>query len=62
MGQTVVVSRRSSLEWGVAPAIERLSAVLPVSEQRTFPRLNHFGPDQKGPREVAQVVEAFFLA
>lgn len=51
---------RSGLTW-VAPAIERLSEVLPVSERRGFPKLNHFGPDQKGPREVAQAVKQYFL-
>src|SRR5262249_29234239 len=52
---------RSGLEW-VAPALERLSRVLPASELKTFPKLDHFGPDQHGPREVAQAVNAFFLA
>jgi hypothetical protein len=56
-----MVGGKSNLRW-VAPAIERLSEVLPVSEQKSFPALNHFGPDQKGPSEVAQAVEAFFLA
>jgi hypothetical protein len=45
-----------------APAMERLTDVLPLSEQKSLPALNHFGPDQKGPREVAHAVETFFLA
>ena len=51
---------RSGLTW-VAPAIERLAEVLPASEPREFPRLDHFGPDQKGPREVAEAVKQYFL-
>jgi pimeloyl-ACP methyl ester carboxylesterase len=51
---------RSGLTW-VAPAIKRLSEVLPASELRGFPKLNHFAPDQKGPREVAEAVKQYFL-
>ncbi|HYY80454.1 MAG TPA: alpha/beta hydrolase [Actinomycetes bacterium] len=51
---------RSGLAW-VAPAIERLTEVLPVSEPREFPKLDHLGPDQKGPREVAEAVKQYFL-
>ncbi len=42
-------------------AMERLAAVLPRSETREFPKLNHFGIDQKGPQEVARAVSDFFL-
>jgi hypothetical protein len=28
----------------------------------TFPKLNHFGPDEKGPAEVAEAVTAFLLS
>jgi pimeloyl-ACP methyl ester carboxylesterase len=41
--------------------MERLAAVLPRSETRAFPRLDHFGIDQKAPQEVARVVSAYFL-
>jgi pimeloyl-ACP methyl ester carboxylesterase len=51
---------RSGLAW-VAAAIDRLAEVLPASEPREFPKLDHFGPDQKGPREVAQAVKQYFL-
>lgn len=51
---------RSGLIW-VAPAIDRLAEVLPVSEPRAFPKLTHFGLDQKGPREVAEAVRQYFL-
>jgi hypothetical protein len=51
---------RSDLSW-VAPAIERLHDALPASQTRRFPNLNHFGPDQNGPREVAEAVKQYFL-
>jgi pimeloyl-ACP methyl ester carboxylesterase len=51
---------RSGLTW-VPPAIDRLAEVLPASEPRAFPKLDHFGPDQTGPREVAEAVRQYFL-
>lgn len=42
-------------------SMEQLAAVLPRSETRKFPKLDHFGIDKKGPREVAQAVSAYFL-
>jgi pimeloyl-ACP methyl ester carboxylesterase len=41
--------------------MERLAAVLPRSETRAFPKLDHFGIDQRAPQEVARVVGAYFL-
>jgi pimeloyl-ACP methyl ester carboxylesterase len=41
--------------------MERLAAVLPRSEIYAFPRLDHFGINQKAPQEVARVIGAFFL-
>jgi hypothetical protein len=41
--------------------LQRLAEELPVSEPRAFPKLDHFGPDQKGPLEIAQAVEQYFL-
>jgi pimeloyl-ACP methyl ester carboxylesterase len=52
---------RSDSAW-VHVARERLTAVLPRSQTRVFPKLDHFGIDQKAPREVAKAVSAFFLA
>jgi pimeloyl-ACP methyl ester carboxylesterase len=42
-------------------AIERLPTVIPQSETRKFPKLDHFGIDQRAPREVAMAVGEFFL-
>jgi len=42
-------------------AMERLAAVLPRSETREFPKLDHFGIDQKAPQAVARAVSAYFL-
>jgi pimeloyl-ACP methyl ester carboxylesterase len=41
--------------------MERLAAVIPHSETRVFPKLDHFGIDQRAPQEVAGVVSASFL-
>ncbi len=49
---------RSNLPW-VAPAFDRLTQILPAARVHTFPKLDHFGPDEKGPAEVAEAVSAF---
>jgi len=46
----------------VTLAIARLSAVLLHAETKVFPRLDHFGIDQKAPAEVAETVGGFFQA
>jgi pimeloyl-ACP methyl ester carboxylesterase len=46
----------------VAPAFDRLTEVLPSARVHTFPKLNHFGPHQKGPADVAKAVTAFLLS
>jgi len=51
---------KSDLKW-VNPTMERLAEVLPRSETKAFPRLDHFGIDKKAPREVAQAVNEYFL-
>jgi len=51
---------KSDLKW-VPLAMERLAAVLPRSETKAFPKLDHFGIDKKAPREVAKAVSAYFL-
>ncbi|MFF5233187.1 alpha/beta fold hydrolase [Dactylosporangium sp. NPDC000521] len=43
----------------VAPALDRLTEVLPSAQVHTFPKLDHFGPDHGGPVEVADTVTAF---
>jgi pimeloyl-ACP methyl ester carboxylesterase len=63
MGADVLVMRggRSGLDW-VAQATRALTAVLPSGAVQQFPRLDHFGPDKTGPREVANAVATFFSA
>ena len=40
---------------------ERLAAVLPRSETKAFPALDHFGIERTAPREVAKAVGDYFL-
>jgi pimeloyl-ACP methyl ester carboxylesterase len=51
---------KSNTTW-VKLAMERLAVVLPRSETKEFPKLDHFGIDKKAPREVARAVSAYFL-
>lgn len=51
---------RTHIAW-VDLAMERLAAVLPHSETKEFPTLNHIGIDKRAPREVAKVVSDYFL-
>ena len=51
---------KSNTTW-VNMAMERLATVLPRSETKEFPKLDHFGIDKKAPREVAKAVSAYFL-
>ncbi len=51
---------KSNTTW-VDLAMERLAVVLPRSETKEFPKLDHFGIDKKAPREVARAVSAYFL-
>lgn len=55
----VMVGGKSDLPW-VATAVEKLTDTLPDVRVEQFPTLNHFGPDQSGPAEVAETVTAFF--
>lgn len=41
--------------------MQRLAEVLPQSETKVFPKLDHFGIDKKAPQEVARVVSDYFL-
>lgn len=52
---------KSGLPW-VAATVEKLSDVLPAVRVKQFPNLNHFGPDQTGPREVAETVRTYFTS
>ncbi|MBO0796038.1 MAG: alpha/beta hydrolase [Ktedonobacteraceae bacterium] len=51
---------KSGSAW-VDLSMERLAEVLPRSEAKEFPKLNHFGIDKQGPQEVAGAVCAYFL-
>lgn len=46
----------------VTLAMERLAAILPHSETKAFPRLDHFGIERTAPREVAKAVSDYFLS
>ena len=56
----LMFGEKSQTTW-VDLAMERLAAVLPRSETKGFPKLDHFGIDKRAPREVAGVVSEFFL-
>ena len=45
----------------VTLAMERLAAILPHSETKKFPRLDHFGIERTAPGEVAKAVSDYFL-
>ena len=45
----------------VTLAMERLAAILPHSETKEFPRLDHFGIERTAPREVSKSVSDYFL-
>lgn len=45
----------------VTLAMERLAAILPRSETKEFPNLDHFGIERTAPREVAKAISDFFL-
>ncbi|WP_126631203.1 alpha/beta fold hydrolase [Dictyobacter alpinus] len=51
---------KSNSTW-VDMSMERLAAVLPRSETKEFPKLDHFGIDKKAPQEVARAVSVYFL-
>jgi hypothetical protein len=60
-GTLVLFGRKSGLP--SAPiAVENLKVVLPSVDVKRFSNLDHFAPDRTGPREVAQVVRAFFTS
>jgi len=51
---------KSNTTW-VNMAMEQLAAVLPQSETKEFPKLDHFGIDKRAPQEVARLVSTYFL-
>jgi pimeloyl-ACP methyl ester carboxylesterase len=58
----LLLGGKSDLSWVAPAAVEKLSAALPSAQVKQFPGLNHFGPDQTGPREVAQAVRDYFAS
>ncbi len=42
-------------------SLQALSSILPRSEIKIFPKLDHFGPTSGSPSEVAEVLKAYFL-
>ncbi|WP_183573040.1 alpha/beta fold hydrolase [Mucilaginibacter sp. X5P1] len=50
---------KSKLKW-VGQAVRALKEVLPLAGIKEFPTLNHFGPDETGPGEIAQVLTTYF--
>ncbi|MGA7237052.1 MAG: alpha/beta hydrolase [Bryobacteraceae bacterium] len=50
---------KSGLGW-VRLAIEQLASILPHSQTKIFPRLNHFGIDKQAPEEVARTIGDYF--
>lgn len=45
----------------VAQTAKALSEVIPNSEAKALPGLDHFAPDEKAPAEVAKALEEYFL-
>jgi pimeloyl-ACP methyl ester carboxylesterase len=60
-GVLLMYGGKSDSTW-VNLSMERLAAVLPQSETKAFPKLDHFGIDKKGPQEVATAVSEYFLS
>lgn len=58
-GVLLMYGGKSHSSW-VDLSMKRLAEVLPRSATREFPKLDHFGIDNKGPQEVAQAVRGFF--
>lgn len=59
-GVLLMYGGKSNSKW-VDINMERLTAVFPRSETKVFPKLDHFGIDQKAPQEVARAVSGYFL-
>jgi pimeloyl-ACP methyl ester carboxylesterase len=51
---------KSDSKW-VDISMKQLATVLPHSETKECPKLDHFGIDKKAPQEVARAVSEFFL-
>ena len=60
-GEVLLMYGGKSDSTAVTVAMARLSAVLPHSATKEFPRLDHFGIERTAPREVANAVSDYFL-
>ncbi|WP_161884110.1 alpha/beta fold hydrolase [Deinococcus alpinitundrae] len=56
----IMLGGRSGFKW-VETAVTQLGRILPFSETRLFPTLDHFGINEGETQEVAQVIRDFFL-
>jgi pimeloyl-ACP methyl ester carboxylesterase len=59
-GVLLMYGGKSDSAW-VNLSMERLAEVLPRSETKEFPSLDHFGIDKKAPQEVARTVSEYFM-
>lgn len=60
--RTLILSGgKSALSW-IPTMIDRVSNAVPASQTKELPKLDHFGPDRSGPRDVAQAVREFILS
>jgi pimeloyl-ACP methyl ester carboxylesterase len=60
-GDVLLMYGGQSDSTAVTLAMERLAAILPRSETKEFPALDHFGIERTAPREVAEAVSRYFL-
>jgi pimeloyl-ACP methyl ester carboxylesterase len=51
---------KNATKW-VDMSMERLATVLPQSETKKFPKLDHFGINKRAPQEVARAVSEYVL-
>jgi pimeloyl-ACP methyl ester carboxylesterase len=59
-GVLLMYGGRTQTSW-VDLAMKQLAVILPESETKEFPTLDHFGIDKRAPREVARAVIDYFL-
>lgn len=50
---------KTGMKW-IDVSMDKLAQVLPLSTVKAFPTLDHFAIDRKAPRDIAEIVSAFF--